>query len=329
MKHIIGFDKEFKIILNQLINNKLSNSFLLTGSKGIGKNFFFKRIIEEYIKKFVVNDQIDHHLFLLKNNSHPNVKILKKELDEKTKKYRNFITIDQIRKLNKFSLETSIIENMSKFIIIDSADDMNLNASNALLKILEEPKKNTYFLLTSHHPSILLPTIKSRCFKVNLTNHNYNNFCDIIKISKPNIDEENIRFFFDITNGSPGLVRQFEFEEILNNFEKIIYLILDNDPFSSNNNEIIKILSTFDNDKFKIYLSLIKFILILINKIKIGIDISENYLSKSILKIVTISNKISINLINRKLDYLINNENDLFTFNLDKKIFMINFITEQ
>tara|TARA_X000000368_G_scaffold45242_1_gene32507 strand:- start:62 stop:718 length:657 start_codon:yes stop_codon:yes gene_type:complete len=218
---------------------------------------------------------------------------------------------------------------MSKFIIIDSADDMNLNASNALLKILEEPKKNTYFLLISHHPSILLPTIKSRCFKVNLTNHNYNNFCDIIKTSKPNIDEENIRFFFDITNGSPGLVRNFEFDEILNNFEKIIYLILDNDPFSSNNNEIIKILSTFDNDKFKIYLSLIKFILILINKIKIGIDISENYLSKSILKIVTISNKISINLINRKLDYLINNENDLFTFNLDKKIFMINFITEQ
>ena len=51
------------------------------------------------------------------------------------------------------------------------------------------------------------------------------------------------------------------------------------------------------------------------------------YLSKSILKIETISDKISIDLIQRKLDYLINNENDLFTFNLDKKFFMINFFS--
>ena len=55
---------------------------------------------------------------------------------------------------------------------------------------------------------------------------------------------------------------------------------------------------------------------------------SKNFLSKSILKIETISNKVSIDFIQRKLDYLIINENDLFTFNLDKKIFMINFTSE-
>ena len=52
---------------------------------------------------------------------------------------------------------------------------------------------------------------------------------------------------------------------------------------------------------------------------------NKNYLSKTILKIDTISDKITIDCIQRKLDYLINNENDLFTFNLDKKIFMLNF----
>ena len=57
-------------------------------------------------------------------------------------------------------------------------------------------------------------------------------------------------------------------------------------------------------------------------------NITKNYLSDSVLKIQTISDKISLDIIQRKLDYLINNENDLFTFNLDKKIFMINFITE-
>ena len=328
MTKVIGFDQEFDSILNQLFDNKLSNSLLLTGNKGIGKNYFISQLIEEYIKKKVVSEQINHHLSLLKNNSHPNIIIIKKQIDEKTKKLKNFIIIDQIRKINQFSLETSLIENIPKFILIDSADDMNINASNALLKILEEPKLNTYFFLISHQPSSLLPTIKSRCLKINLSNHNYDNFSSIIKISNPDIDEETKKFLYDITNGSPGLINEYEFDEILNIFERLINLIVDKDPFSESNNDTIKFLSGLDNEKLKIFISFIKFILITINKIKLGINISKNYLSKSILKIETISDNLSIDLIQRKLDYLIINENDLFTFNLDKKIFMINFTTE-
>ena len=328
MKKVIGFDQEFDSILNKLLENKLSNSLLLTGNKGIGKNYFIFQLIEEYIKKKVISEQINHHLSLLKNNSHPNIMNVKKEIDEKTKKLKNFIIIDQIRKINQFSLETSVIENIPKFILIDSADDMNINASNGLLKILEEPKLNTYFFLISHQPSSLLPTIKSRCLKINLSNHNYDNFSRIIKISNPDIDEETNKFLYDISNGSPGLINEYEYDEILNNFERLINLIINKDPFSDSNNDTIKFLSTLDNEKLKVFISFMKFILITINKIKLGIDIAKNYLSKSILKIATISDKISIDLIQRKLDYLINNENDLFTYNLDKKIFMINFITE-
>ena len=328
MKKVIGFDQEFDSILNKLLENKLSNSLLLTGNKGIGKNYFIFQLIEEYIKKKVTSEQINHHLSLLKNNSHPNIMNVKKEIDEKTKKLKNFIIIDQIRKISQFSLETSVIENIPKFILIDSADDMNINASNGLLKILEEPKLNTYFFLISHQPSSLLPTIKSRCLKINLSNHNYDNFSRIIKISNPDIDEETNKFLYDISNGSPGLINEYEYDEILNNFERLINLIINKDPFSDSNNDTIKFLSTLDNEKLKVFISFMKFILITINKIKLGIDIAKNYLSKSILKIATISDKISIDLIQRKLDYLINNENDLFTFNLDKKIFMINFITE-
>ena len=328
MKKVIGFDQEFDSILNQLLDNKLSNSLLLTGNKGVGKKYFILQIIEEYINKKVVSSQTQHHLSLLKNNSHPNIIIAEKEIDEKTKKLKNFIVIDQIRKINQFCSETSIIEDIPKFILIDCADDMNINASNALLKILEEPKLNTYFFLISHQPSSLLPTIKSRCLKINLPNHNYDNFSNIIEISKNDINEETKKFLYDITNGSPGLINEYEFDEILNIFERLINLIEDKDPFSESNNDTIKFLSSLDNDQLKIFLSFIKFILITINKIKLGINITKNYLSDSVLKIQTISDKISLDIIQRKLDYLINNENDLFTFNLDKKIFMINFITE-
>ena len=328
MKKVIGFDQEFDSILNQLLDNKLSNSLLLTGNKGVGKKYFILQIIEEYINKKVVTSQTQHHLSLLKNNSHPNIIIAEKEIDEKTKKLKNFIVIDQIRKINQFCSETSIIEDIPKFILIDCADDMNINASNALLKILEEPKLNTYFFLISHQPSSLLPTIKSRCLKINLPNHNYDNFSNIIEISNNDINEETKKFLYDITNGSPGLINEYEFDEILNIFERLIDLIADKDPFSVTNNDTIKFLSNLDNDQLKIFLSFIKFILITINKIKLGINITKNYLSDSVLKIQTISDKISSDIIQRKLDYLINNENDLFTFNLDKKIFMINFITE-
>ena len=329
MKKIIGFDDEFSSLLKKLVNDNLNNSLLITGNKGIGKNYFLTQLIEEYIKKKIKDGQTQYHLSLLHNYSHPNIRFIKKEIDEKTKKIKQFITIDQIRKLNQFSLETGIIENMPKFILIDSADDMNLNASNALLKILEEPKINTYFFLISHHPSSLLATIKSRCLKINLVNHNFDNFCSILQLNKPNLEDEIVKFLFDITNGSPGLSIRYDFEEILELFEKIIYLLVDIDPFSEKNNEIIDILSNFENEKLKIYLSLIKFILIIISKIQIGIDIRENYLSTNILKIQNVSAQISIDTIQSKLDYLINNENDLFTFNLDKKIFMINFIAEK
>ena len=328
MNKIIGFDNEFNSLLDNFNNNNLSNSLLISGNKGIGKYYFLIKLIEEFIKNTINIKQINHHTTLLYNNSHPNIKVIKKEIDAKTKKIKNFITIDQIRKLKQFSVETSIIENLPKFVLIDSADYLNLNASNALLKLLEEPKMNTYFFLISHQPSLLIPTIKSRCLKINLVNHNFDNFSKILKSRNLILNDETTKFLFDITNGSPGLSSDYDFDEVIETFEKFINSIPDCNPFSDLNIHLIEILSSYDNEKFKIYLSLLKFILIILHKIKFGIRINDYYLSKNILKIQNISDKISTNSINKKLDYLIKNENNLFTFNLDKKIFMINYFSE-
>ena len=93
MRKVIGFDQEFDSILNQLLDNKLSNSLLLAGNKGIGKKYFISQLFEEYIKKRVESEQTHHHLSLIKNNSHPNIRIVEKEIDEKTKKLKNYIKI--------------------------------------------------------------------------------------------------------------------------------------------------------------------------------------------------------------------------------------------
>ena len=327
MNKIIGFDNEFEFILKKLENNKLNNSILITGNKGIGKFFFITKIIENYIRFIVRPDQINHHLNLLSNNSHPNIKILQKKIDEKTSKIKNNISIDQIREINHFLNETSFIEDLPKFILIDSADDLNLSSSNALLKILEEPKTNNYFFLISHQPSLLIPTIKSRCLKLKLSCHNFKNFEIILKNNNFSSDKELTKFLFDITGGSPGLSNDYNFNDIIKNFDLLINSIIDENYLSDLHQNISNLFSEFTNDKFKIHLSIIKFILIVLKKIKMGIDIKDNYLSKNILRIENFSKTITLEAIDNKFDYLIKNQNDLFTFNLDKKLFMINFFT--
>lgn len=325
MNELIGFKQEFEIVYKNLISKKLNNSVLVCGNKGIGKFFFINKIIEEYIKLNTNPNQRNHHLSLFYNNSHPNIKILNKKIDDKTKKLKNYISIDQIRELNNFFIETSVIDNMPKFILIDSSDHLNTSSSNALLKILEEPKKNTYFFLISHQPSLLLPTIKSRCLKLNLSSHNFHDFQTILANKELSLNEEILKLLFDITNGSPGIFFDLNFDDIQFQFDELKYSITENELFSISQKNLINLFSDFNNEKLNIFLSLIKFILVVFKKAKIGIDISHSYLSKSVLDINNLCNKINLDTIDKKFDYLINNENDLFTFNLDKKIFMINF----
>jgi DNA polymerase III subunit delta' len=89
-----------------------------------------------------------------------------KRSDNKTKN----ITVDQVRGLQNFLNKTSVISG-KKFAVIYEADTMNLNAANSCLKMLEEPTKSTYIFLITENLGNILPTIRSRCVKLN---HSYN-----------------------------------------------------------------------------------------------------------------------------------------------------------
>ncbi|SVD35266.1 uncharacterized protein METZ01_LOCUS388120, partial [marine metagenome] len=231
-------------------------------------------------------------------------------------------------KLNNFFYETTF-DDLPKFIIIDSADDLNINASNSLLKILEEPKNKTYIFLISHQLSSLLPTIRSRCLKFIFKNHNFETFKMILN-DKIDIDnEESFKFLFDLSNGAPGIALKLQDEEIYHLYDDILNSLIENEPLSKHNVDLSSKVSKFDNDKFKIFLSLLKFILINLNKIKLGINIFEQYLSKNLVLLEDISKKISKTAIFQKLEYLIKNENDLFAYNLDKNYFILNFFAQE
>lgn len=87
--------------------------------------------------------------------------------NDKTKSFKTVVTVDEIRKVSRFLSLTSH-DGSYRVVIVDPADDMNVNAANALLKNLEEPPARTLFILIVHAPGSLLPTIRSRCQMVRL-----------------------------------------------------------------------------------------------------------------------------------------------------------------
>jgi len=328
MDSIIGFDKEREYLINSYKKNNLNNSIIISGQKGIGKNYFLKLFIKEIFTMSIQSNNLDHHLNLIDTNSHPNVKYLSREIDEKTKKIKKYITIDQIRNLKNFSYESSSIEDLIKVVIIDSADEMNLNASNSILKLLEEPKKNTFFFLISHQLSSLLPTIRSRCLKIKFHNHTFDNFQLILKDQFGKNNLENIKFLYDISNGSPGIAIQFDDKEIIDIFDDTADSVTSKVPLSKKNIELSSKIAEFENEKFQIYISVLKFILLNLSKIKIDMNVLDQFVSNKIKKLIIQSENISQKTILKKLEYLIKNENDLFTYNLDKKFFLLNFFSE-
>ena len=94
--------------------------------------------------------------------SDPGTLLIRRAWDADRKRLKAQITVDEIRRLNSF-FGLSATDGGARVVIVDSADEMNMSAANALLKVLEEPPKGAVLILISHQPARLLPTIRSRC----------------------------------------------------------------------------------------------------------------------------------------------------------------------
>jgi len=327
MVKLIGFEKEYSDLVNRYKSNNLPNSILIHGLSGIGKRTFLNKLVKNILNIEFKDNNLDHHLNLFKNNTHPNIKIIEKEIDSKTGKIKSNITIDQIRRLKTFLNSTSIIQNSSKIVIVDSADYLNINSANSILKILEEPKENTYIFLISNQISLLLPTIRSRCLKIKFNTHHLTNFTNIIKDQIDEISNEEINFYFELTYGSPGTTILYYNNDFLDIFQLSIKCLLSNDLDDDKIN-LSNTLSKLNNDEFNNYLSMLKFILIVANKLKVNRDDKSLVNMPNYLELESLSaNLTQKNLIDR-FDYLTNNQKELFSLNLDKKIFILNFLTQ-
>ena len=215
--NLFSHKEEFQKLINLYKNNNLPNKILFSGVKGIGKCTLAYHLINYILSS---NEDFSYDLNNLKiipdnksfklvqNKSNPNF-ILVDIVEEKKN-----IDISQIRNLI-LTLNKSSFNTKPRFVLIDNIELLNINAVNALLKILEEPNDNINFILINNNKKIL-PTLKSRClnFKISLT---YKQSIDITN----KILNENLNNFLNeefITNYStPGqLLRIINFANINN-----------------------------------------------------------------------------------------------------------------
>ena len=188
--NLYGLANYFNELKTLYDNKNLPNKILLSGSKGVGKFTLSLHFINYVLSKnedypydfenFKINEN-NRSFKLVNNSSSSNLYLIDIKKDKKN------IEINQIRELIDFCNKSSF-NTKPRFILINNLEFMNLNSSNALLRTLEEPNDNIYFILINNSQKIL-PTIKSRClnFKIVLTQ---NEIKDIFsKITKQNIDD--------------------------------------------------------------------------------------------------------------------------------------------
>ena len=241
---LYGFEDYFYEFIRLIEENRLPNKILLSGQKGLGKATFSYHLInyvlssnEEFKydnKNFVIHPE-NHSFKTVVNKSNPNFILIDVEKDKKS------IDIDQIRKLI-LNLNKSSFNNKPKFVLIDNIDLLNIFTVNALLKVMEEPLPNVYFILINNEKK-KFSTLFSRCinFRIYLTNK------EIFQITKrlfkkdpyDIINRDLINYYF-----SPGSLYNFFSFGLENGYNlkdltlKELLSILINKKYYKDNHEI-------------------------------------------------------------------------------------------
>ena len=222
---LFGHEAAERLFLEAVNQDRIHHGWLITGPKGIGKATFAWRIAKFLLAnnpgdnadggglfgeelpsinyETLSLDEDDPTARRVEVGGHGGLSLVERSVNENTGKLRNDIVINDIRKLSGFFSQTAS-EGGWRVAVIDAADEMNVSAANALLKILEEPPEKSILLLVAHSPGRLLPTIKSRCRQLALKPLPDESVRAVLAARFPEIGNEDLNAAAVMAAGAPG-----------------------------------------------------------------------------------------------------------------------------
>lgn len=216
MTHWQGHDAQIAALIEASATPRMHHGWIFAGPRGVGKAGiaydFAKRLLVAGAGRRVPPDRLapddgDPAVRLLESGAHPDFALLERlEKDDKKGEAgqlaRN-ITVEQIRGLSRL-LHSAPSMGTRRIVLIDSADDLETGAANALLKNLEEPPEGAVFLLVAHRPGRLLPTIRSRCRVLRFSALNATAMAHALAEALPDMPAAERDALAHTAEGSPG-----------------------------------------------------------------------------------------------------------------------------
>jgi DNA polymerase III subunit delta' len=235
---LFGHEAAVSAFRTALDSGRLHHAWLLTGPEGIGKALFADKAALRVLAEgagpafeAIGLEVPDGHPVekLVDAGSHPDLVRLERLTREGGTDLARSITVDQVRRLQRLFATTASLSPW-RAVVIDSADDLERNAANALLKNLEEPPPQTVFLLVSHAPERLLPTIRSRCRVLRLAPLAPDAMTSALRAALPDAEEQEIAELAAVGQGAPGRAIAFRGLDIAALDQAMATLVAQGDP---------------------------------------------------------------------------------------------------
>ncbi len=242
---IVGQDRAVEQFAGAGATRRLHHAWLLAGPKGVGKASFAhaaaRRVLAESAGPAFnlpgVETDDDHPIVkLVEAGSHPDMRRLERLVNEKTGNLARNISVDQVRELGEFLTLTAALSAW-RVVVVDTVDDLETSGANALLKMLEEPPPNTLFFLVSHAPGRLLPTIRSRCRRLDFSTLD-NDAMTSILAARTELGSAERQRVIDMSFGSAGRALAFAELGLAKLEDAALAILRQGDPTNARRSEL-------------------------------------------------------------------------------------------